>query len=445
MGTVSIVMSIYNGSRYLANTMENLISQTYKDIEIICVDDGSTDDTYNILAGFAKRDTRIKILRKDNEGPGIARNTGMELAKGEYLIFLDSDDYFEKNMIEQFCKALKREDADMAICKARIYDMEYKRERSFPLAMNMDILGGKDFFYPEEYYDTLLQLTGGFAWNKMFRTDFLKNNSLEFGSAYLYEDMLLTAESLILARKIALVKDELIMYRKNSNMSLSAEKDDNWDDLIEIFYQIRRKLIQRNLYQKLEKTYLNRVADTLYTAFSDYKTERAFAGLYDYYKNNLKDKYIGKDKGFFYNQNAGELIELLNNSCTALDFLLSYKGIRLNKLEKDFDRLNRTKHWLFPFDKVPYQSKVILYGAGEMGQDYYLQIKKTNWCRIMQWIDREGKRYREKGFKVEDLEKMEITCADLIIVGISDRNAAKQVSVTLKDIGFNIRQIILPD
>lgn len=445
MGTASIVISIYNGSKYLVNAMENLISQTYKDIEIICVDDGSTDDTYNILADFAGRDTRIKILRKDNEGPGIARNMGMEIAKGEYIIFLDIDDYFNKNMIERLCRVLEQEGADMVICKARIYDERYKSDRPFPLAMNTDILGVKDSFCPEEHYDTLLQLTGGFAWNKMFRSDFLKDNGIRFGSTYLYEDMLLTADSLISAGKIALVEDELIMYRKNNKMSLSAKKDDNWDDLIEIFDQIRRKLIRRNLYQRLEKTYLNRLADTLYTAFSDYETETAFTGLYNYYKDNLKDKYARKDNSFFYNRNTGELIKLLNNSCGALDFLLSYKRFCLNKLEKDFDRLNKTKHWLFPFDRVPYQSRVILYGAGEMGQDYYLQIKKTNWCRIMQWVDREGKRYRDRGFKVEDLEEMKTACADFIIIGISDGNIAEQVRISLKSIGLKTTQIIVPD
>lgn len=445
MGTASIVISIYNGSKYLVNAMENLISQTYKDIEIICVDDGSTDDTYNILADFAGRDTRIKILRKDNEGPGIARNMGMEIAKGEYIIFLDIDDYFNKNMIERLCWVLEQEGADMVICKARIYDERYKSDRPFSLAMNTDILGGKDSFCPEEHYDTLLQLTGGFAWNKMFRSDFLKDNGIRFGSTYLYEDMLLTADSLISAGKIALVEDELIMYRKNNKMSLSAKKDDNWDDLIEIFDQIRRKFIRRNLYPRLEKTYLNRLADTLYTAFSDYETETAFTGLYNYYKDNLKDKYARKDNSFFYNRNTGELIKLLNNSCGALDFLLSYKRFCLNKLEKDFDRLNKTKHWLFPFDRVPYQSRVILYGAGEMGQDYYLQVKKTNWCRIMQWVDREGKRYRDRGFKVEDLEEMKTACADFIIIGISDGNIAEQVRISLKSIGLKTTQIIVPD
>ena len=98
---VSVIMPVYNVEKYLHQCMDSLVQQTLTDIEIICVDDGSTDNSLAILQEYAQRDSRIIVLQQKNSGAGVARNTGMKIVKGEYLAIVDSDDFFELDMLEK--------------------------------------------------------------------------------------------------------------------------------------------------------------------------------------------------------------------------------------------------------------------------------------------------------------------------------------------------------
>lgn len=91
---ISIIIPVYNAEKYLHECLDSVVSQTFKDIEIICIDDGSADNSYQVLQGYADKDSRFVILQQENKGAGAARNKGIEIAKGEFLAFLDSDDYY---------------------------------------------------------------------------------------------------------------------------------------------------------------------------------------------------------------------------------------------------------------------------------------------------------------------------------------------------------------
>ena len=112
---VSITLSAYNVEHYIADSLDCLIKQTYSPIEIICIDDGSTDQTLSILEEYAKKDKRIKVISKKNEGLAVARNLSLKLASGKYIIFLDGDDLFDLKMIEKAVQKAENEDADMII------------------------------------------------------------------------------------------------------------------------------------------------------------------------------------------------------------------------------------------------------------------------------------------------------------------------------------------
>lgn len=105
---VSIVMPIYNAENYLKDSLDSLISQKYKNLEIICVDDGSTDNSLRILENYKRIDDRIKILKQKNQFAGVARNNGLDHANGKYIMFLDSDDIFEKSMISNLVKKAEK-------------------------------------------------------------------------------------------------------------------------------------------------------------------------------------------------------------------------------------------------------------------------------------------------------------------------------------------------
>ena len=457
MELVSVVVPVYNAEKYIEQILKSLVTQTYQNLEIIVIDDGSEDDSWRILYRLARQDARIKVTKKQNQGPGVARNLGMKLAAGKYIIFLDADDEVKANMVELLVQALEREQADFAMCKACAYDERYNRTRKFAIALNETVLKGKKFFCPMEVYDELFQVTGGFVWNKLFRTDFLKTNQIEFAETRIYEDMLVTMQSLMTAGKIALVNQELITYRTNNQESLSVRsmsKDSRWEEMAKVFEEMNQIIDRKNLSAKLQKTFLNRLAEALYSEFTGYTKESAVTGLYEYYKNHLIQYFHGKDRTYFYKTKIGKMIEFLNCSSSAMGFLLALGRYRtqqfldnLNRLEEqnfELARQKQMKHWLFPFEKIPYQSSVILYGAGQVGQDYYEQIQTTGWCRIIQWADRRALACRDLGLPVEEPGRLDHKNADYIVISISDQKIAEEMKAFLRQAGADDQKIIMP-
>ena len=136
MGTkVSVILPVYNVSDYLRQCMDSIVGQTLKDIEIICVDDGSTDDSLAILKEYEAKDQRVKVIQQANAGAGAARNKGLEIATGEYLSFLDSDDFFEPDMLE---KAIpKRKKKNWQICRQKRSLQQHHRCLHFQMQINL--------------------------------------------------------------------------------------------------------------------------------------------------------------------------------------------------------------------------------------------------------------------------------------------------------------------
>ena len=125
---MSVIIPVYNIERHLRQCLDSVTGQTLTELEIICVDDGSTDGSPEILADYAQRDGRFQIITQPNTGPGVARNTGMDRATGEYLIFLDSDDWFEPDFLERMVAKAKETGADVTICRAVEFDTQTGRE-----------------------------------------------------------------------------------------------------------------------------------------------------------------------------------------------------------------------------------------------------------------------------------------------------------------------------
>ena len=115
MSLVSVIVPVYKVEKYLNRCVNSILNQTYKDLEVILVDDGSPDSCPEICDGYAQKDKRVKVIHKENGGQGSARNSGLDVARGEYILFVDSDDYIAKNLIEITLQKAERFDADMVI------------------------------------------------------------------------------------------------------------------------------------------------------------------------------------------------------------------------------------------------------------------------------------------------------------------------------------------
>lgn len=221
MPLVSVIMPVYNVEAYLKESIESIRHQKLENIEIICVNDGSTDNSHSILEKEASKDKRIKIVEQENKGLSEARNTGIREAKGEYLFFIDSDDTLEKDALELLTERMTIHKLDMILFNAKAFGNDEK-SKSRANGMNVgyfkreldekEILSGVDMFYS-------LKEKGMFiapVWSEMIRRDVVIKNDLFFHPGILHEDEPWTFKALATALRVGCVNDVLYNYRIRS-------------------------------------------------------------------------------------------------------------------------------------------------------------------------------------------------------------------------------------
>lgn len=204
---ISVIVAVYNIEKYIARCMESLCRQTYQDLEIIVVVDGSTDGSEQICREYARKDSRIRVIRQENKGLGGARNTGIEQAQGEYIAFVDGDDWVEPQMYETMVSLAQREQADLVACRYRCIYKDHETDGSTgnitvfstPYAMLVQYLK-EDEAYPIQHA----------AWNKLYTRAFLENE--RFPEGKWYEDIVFSAKVLCHVKKGVYVDTALYDY-----------------------------------------------------------------------------------------------------------------------------------------------------------------------------------------------------------------------------------------
>ncbi|MBD5401502.1 glycosyltransferase [bacterium] len=205
---VSVIVPVYNVSKYLSRCLDSLVNQTEKNIEIICVNDGSTDNSAEILEEYAKKDSRIVVLTQENAGLSAARNTGMEVVRGEYIGFVDSDDWVDLDFYEKLYDAAKRNDCDIAVA-------DFIRQHPKNKKIRLHLTEEKVYEKAEDKYLICRTFREGCVWNKIYRTEFLKSIDLKFVVGMYYEDRDFTARSLFYSKKLVTVPNTYYDYFVN--------------------------------------------------------------------------------------------------------------------------------------------------------------------------------------------------------------------------------------
>lgn len=234
---VSIIVPVYNVEKYLPRCLDSLVNQTLKDIEIICVNDGSTDGSLAILQQYAAKDKRIKIIDKENSGPGDCRNRGIEAAKGEFIAFVDSDDWVELNTYEETYKKAKEHNVPLLSFNANIVNEKLKKS-------------------PKIYYETTEKHLGNWeniaelifnnpfhSWHFIYEKSFLQKNDIRFPPLSLCEDVPFVLKALFCAEKILFVPDAFYNYFMRGN-SLIHRTTDKIFDILEIIPLCKNILCQ---------------------------------------------------------------------------------------------------------------------------------------------------------------------------------------------------------
>lgn len=284
---VSVIMPVYNACRYIRPAMESIMAQTLSEIEIICIDDGSTDTSLDMIKIFQENDDRIRIITEANAGPGIARNNGLKRARGEYVAFLDADDFYEPDMLEILYNTAKEKDLDIAISKYDVFDNKKANFRESVEGENAKIYSGGVVTSKNEHPDYILESTSGSAWNKLFKKSFILEHGITFlPEIMLFEDMYFTVSALAFAERVAKVDEILVHHRTYRQQSRVRTFRKYYPQIPLAFEKTKEFLMKGGIYEPLKRGFLNLSCTRCHHIYNVLKSDDQKA-----FWNMLHDKY----------------------------------------------------------------------------------------------------------------------------------------------------------
>ena len=213
---VSVIIPVYNTELYLRQCLDSVVNQTLRDIEIICVDDGSTDGSMEILREYQAKDDRIKILSQEKSNAGSARNLGLSIAEGEYLSFLDSDDFFELTMLEHMFACAKSGNADIVICEMKVYYEDTGDAVGVSWHIKKEYLPTKTFFQFKDIKRNSFLCIISYVWDKLIRRELVMENRLCFQSQPVYNDAAFVYKAMMSAKTITVLWEYLVFNRRRN-------------------------------------------------------------------------------------------------------------------------------------------------------------------------------------------------------------------------------------
>jgi len=265
----SIIIPIYNVERYLLQCLESVLNQTYTNIEVILVNDGSTDNSGAICEEIKVNDSRVKVIHTDNKGVSFARNLGINIATGDYILFVDSDDWLEKDAIEKISKVLNK----------RLYDLVFfnlVKEIDNKLIPVYPFQDSRSLISKNELENMLPQLIKQEVINspiKIYKTDVIKNNNIKFNTGIsIAEDYLFNIECFLNADSLFIMKDILYHYMIRNNNSLTRKfKENKYEQLMYVNNTIMELVTKHGKYnsEKLVEALLYIRLKNVYSCFTD--------------------------------------------------------------------------------------------------------------------------------------------------------------------------------
>ncbi len=308
---ISIIIPVYNVERYLRECLDSILNQSLADLEIILINDGSTDSSLNILEEYAEKDSRFIVVSQENQGAGTARNRGIELAKGEYLAFVDPDDYIETDAMEILYNYIKKNNAQVVQFRYREfndYSKKYSKPAPFPKILKKN---NNEYYNMKDIKRGHLYRFGMAVWNRIYSAEFIKDSHIVFAPARCNEDNLFSLSMLIKADKIYYLDKVLYTYRCRKSSITAGISDINFEvfRVIELF---KRFLIQNNLFDELEYEFKEYMLNLLVFSY-----QRIPNSSHEKFKNRclefISEKEFNKIKSKFFNYKITERIFSIKN------------------------------------------------------------------------------------------------------------------------------------
>ena len=286
---ISIVVPIYNVEKYLPKCIESILNQTYKNFELILVDDGAKDNCGKICDEYAQKDNRIIVIHKKNGGLSSARNAGIDIAKGEYIGFVDSDDWIQSEMYEKLVYLIENYNADIAQCEfinAPYEDIKIQPEEE--VIKTFTNIEGLNNLYNDMYVSTVV------AWNKLYKTTLFKE--IRYPNGKIHEDEGTTYKLIFNAKKIVYTNQKYYYYRQTPNSITNAAFNKKRLNILDVFdekIKYMSKINNDDLYAKTLKWYFFKVINLYFECHKNLKDDKETLDMIDRRAKEAYSMYLG--------------------------------------------------------------------------------------------------------------------------------------------------------
>lgn len=344
---ISVIIPTYNAELYIGECLHSLISQTFTHFEVICVDDGSTDKTTALIKEYADKDSRISLYEMPHCGlAGNMRNEGIERAKGEYLLFLDADDFFELEMLEHSLSKIRKDDADICLFNARLYNDTSKKYKK------IDYIIQKEYIPAEVPFEGkncpyIFNITAGCPWSKLIRKKLVDEYHLRFMGLPRSNDVYFVFLALALASRITILDEVFVNYRQ-SGTSLQANNARTPLDWYTAMKALKDKLIELDLYEEVELSFRNLVFGVGIYNLCSLKTAESFGEVYNKIRQEFLEEFdlknFKEEECYSYNRQKYEIYlkvkkyDLNEYLFMELQEMKLWK-VRAQKAEKELEKL----------------------------------------------------------------------------------------------------------
>lgn len=375
---ISVIIPIYNAEKYLRACLDSVLSQTYQNFEVILINDGSTDGSGAICDKYVKHNRRMHVIHKRNEGSICARKAGILAAQGDYIAFVDADDWLDSDFLECGIRLMESEKADIVITGCVRENSTYSEVIQNKISSGIyDIQGLAGKVWPRMlYYEGFYEFgILPFMWNKFYRKKLLELWCLDIDlRIYDGEDAAVVYPYLLKVQKAVITEDAKYHYRIHGE-SMTANR-------------------KANYYENTARLYLY-----LASKFQDSPYSRYMMPQLDSYMRMMI--WQGKPSGFI-----------------------------------------ETTKFIFPFKRICQGASIILYGAGYVGQVFHHQITLSDYCNIVAWVDKGYKRGELRQIGVVGKEALHTQRYDYVVLAVSQTDVAEEIAGELVAYGVDKGKIV---
>lgn len=422
----SIIIPIFNAEKYIRTSLESVVNQSFPDIEIVCVNDASEDNCGEILKEVSEKDSRIIVINEAvNVGTSKARKDGVLQSRGKYILFLDADDELDLLACEKIYGIIQKKPHDMIQygIKVMVQDCVEKKRAESVQEFVTPYIGELDI--PQVLKLCLGE--GKIAHNLCGKT--FNGNICRKAFRHIDDKRLIMAEDLYAFFTICLCANsflgvEDILYKYNYGYGITGEQK-NYFAMLEIYCsQVSVGMLCEEAAVKLKK-------------------KEAYNDVLISLRHNLIQTCISfftRSKKILKEKDIETIQEILCKYWDKND--LAYMAGLLLLRDQGILRVSGEKKWMFPFDKVPKDSTIILYGAGDVGQNYFEQIKGSSYCKIAAWVDMKYDSLCSYQNEIRSPDVMETLQYDFIIIAVRSEEIKASIKESLINSGIDESKII---